>query len=84
MSGSRKWNELPRCLDPRSSYDKMKDPWRYYKQCGTRRGYGGPKWNVMWCERDDMRYVSAKHMRCNWTKREVTSYRNDKKRNVER
>jgi len=34
-------SELPRCLDPRSSYDKMKDPWRNYKQRGAQWGYGG-------------------------------------------
>ena len=56
---------------------------RNYKQLGAQRGYGGPKWNVMWCERDDTRYVTAKHVKCNWIKREVTSYRYDKKRNVE-
>lgn len=57
---------------------------RNYKQREAQWGYGGPKWNVMWCERDDTRYVTAKHVRCNWTKREVTSYRNDKERKVER
>lgn len=34
-----------------------------WKTCGTISnverdgGYGGPKWNVMWCERNDMRYL---------------------------
>lgn len=58
----------------------MKDP---YGAISNVECNGGPKWNVMWCERDDMRYVTAKHVRCNWAKREVTSYRNDKERNVE-
>lgn len=35
-------------------------------------------------KRQYTRYITANHVRYNWTKREVTSYRNDKKRNVER
>lgn len=47
-----------------------------------KRGYGRPKWNVMWCEGEDTRRATTKHARCNWAKREVTSRHNDKREDI--
>lgn len=43
---------------------------------------GKPKWNVMRYEGEVTRCATAKHVRHSWTKREVTSHHNHKKRYI--